>query len=166
MTSSAAVPPAGYPLSRGEWLRVQRQARGWSVPEMRVRLRQAAREAGDVLPGNECLGVMIRRWEKDSGGVSERYRLHYCGAFGIPLDGFGSAPPPADAIRRAAAPAAAAAAAVAAVPGRERALDVDERAELAGLRRQCAALTARHESLLRDLIGWAYKAMLADGDVT
>jgi hypothetical protein len=108
---------------------------------------------------------MIRRWEKDSGGVSERYRLHYCRAFGIALEGFGTAPPPADAIRRALAPVAAAAPA-AAVPGRERALDVDERAELARLRRQCAALTARHESLLRDLIGWAYKAMLADGDVT
>ncbi len=56
------------------------------------RLREAAKFAGDVLPGKECLGVMIRRWEKDSGGVSERYRLHYCKAFQIPLDQFGHSP--------------------------------------------------------------------------
>ncbi len=58
---------------------------------MRRQLREAAKTAGDTLPGNECLGVMIRRWEKDSGGVSERYRMHYCKAFQIPLDEFGTA---------------------------------------------------------------------------
>ncbi len=84
--------PAGAPRSRGQWLRQQRQSRGWSVPEMRRHLREAAREAGDTLPGNECLGVMIRRWEKDDGGVSERYRMHYCRAFKIPFEEFGTAP--------------------------------------------------------------------------
>ncbi len=82
----------GAPASRGQWLRQQRQSRGWSVPEMRRHLREAAREAGDTLPGNECLGVMIRRWEKDDGGVSERYRMHYCRAFRIPFEEFGTAP--------------------------------------------------------------------------
>ncbi|HET9898834.1 MAG TPA: hypothetical protein VFQ44_28255 [Streptosporangiaceae bacterium] len=59
---------------------------------MRRHLREAARDAGDTLPGNECLGVMIRRWEKDDGGVSERYRMHYCRAFKIPFEEFGTAP--------------------------------------------------------------------------
>ncbi len=59
---------------------------------MRRHLREAARESGDTLPGNECLGVMIRRWEKDDGGVSERYRMHYCRAFKIPFEKFGTAP--------------------------------------------------------------------------
>ncbi len=63
---------------------------------MRRRLRKAAQSAGDTLPGNECLGVMIRRWEKGTGGVSERYRLHYCKAFQIPIDQFGYSRPAAE----------------------------------------------------------------------
>ncbi len=76
----------------GEWLRKQRQARGWNVPEMCRQLRQAAVDAGDKLPANECLTTMIRRWE-NGGGVSERYRLHYCRALGLALEEFGTAPP-------------------------------------------------------------------------
>ena len=76
----------------GEWLRKQRQARGWNVPEMCRQLRQAARPAGDKLPSNQCLNTMVRRWEKDVGGVSERYRLHYCKAFSLAPDEFGIAP--------------------------------------------------------------------------
>ncbi len=84
---------ASSPYSKGQWLRQHRQSRGWSVPEMRRHLREAAGEVGDTLPGNECLGVMIRRWEKDDGGgVSERYRMHYCRAFKVPFEQFGSAP--------------------------------------------------------------------------
>ncbi len=75
--------------AHGEWLRTQRQARGWSVPEMRRRLREAAKEAGDSLPTNDCLSVMIHRWEDDRSGISERYRLHFCKAFKIPIDEFG-----------------------------------------------------------------------------
>ncbi len=59
---------------------------------MRRHLREAAKDSDDRLPGNECLGVMIRRWEKGEGGISERYRMHYCKAFGVPFDEFGSAP--------------------------------------------------------------------------
>ena len=58
-------------------------------------LRQAAAKAGDKLPSNECLKTMIRRWEQDNGGVSERYRLHFCKALGVPADQFGTAAIPA-----------------------------------------------------------------------
>jgi hypothetical protein len=61
---------------------------------MRRRLREAARQADDKLPGNDCLTVMIYRWEENRSGISERYRLHYCRALGIPPAAFGKAPPP------------------------------------------------------------------------
>jgi transcriptional regulator with XRE-family HTH domain len=78
---------------KGNELRRQRLARGWSVVEMRRRLRAAARAAGDNLPDDECLSGMIRRWERDTNGMSERYRLHYCRALGVSYSEFsGSAP--------------------------------------------------------------------------
>ena len=81
----------GYRLSEmlGAWLREQRRSRGWDVPQM---ARQIARAAGDnrgALPSKECLLVYIRRWERGGVGVSERYMLLYCGAFGITPDQFG-----------------------------------------------------------------------------
>ncbi|HUD35299.1 MAG TPA: hypothetical protein VMR14_00275 [Streptosporangiaceae bacterium] len=79
--------------AQGEWLRKQRQARSWNVAEMSRRLRAAARDADDSLPGNDCLTTMIRRWEKGKTGVSERYRLHYCRAFDLAPDEFGAPPP-------------------------------------------------------------------------
>jgi len=82
----------------GQWLREQRQARGWGATETARRLRAAARSAGDKLPDNHCLIVMIYRWEDDRSGISERYRLHYCRALGIPPAEFGARepePPPA-----------------------------------------------------------------------
>ena len=60
----------------GQWLREQRQARGWGATETARRLRAAARSAGDKLPDNHCLIVMIYRWEDDRSVISERYRLH------------------------------------------------------------------------------------------
>jgi len=60
---------------------------------MRQELRGAARAAGDNLPDNECLSGMIRRWERGDNGMSERYRMHYCRAFGISHDEFSAAPP-------------------------------------------------------------------------
>jgi hypothetical protein len=74
----------------GEWLRKQRQSRGWNVPEMCRQLRQAAGAVADKLPGNDCLTTMIRRWE-NGAGVSERYRLHYCRAFRLRPDEFADA---------------------------------------------------------------------------
>src|SRR5260370_8839570 len=76
----------------GAWLRAQRHARGWTVPEMRRHLRDAARAAGDTLPSNDCLSVMIRRWESDRSGISERYRLHFSRMLQVTLDDFGQAP--------------------------------------------------------------------------
>ncbi len=76
----------------GDWLRAQRHARGWTVPDMRRHLRDAARAAGDTLPSNDCLSVMIRRWESDRSGISERYRLHFCRMLQITMDQFGYDP--------------------------------------------------------------------------
>jgi hypothetical protein len=75
-----AVPKVG-----GGWLREQRQARRWDVPEMARRLADAAQDGRGDLPDHECLVRYIRRWESGSG-VSERYRLLYARAFGLPGD--------------------------------------------------------------------------------
>lgn len=87
MSATGKVEPS---RAHGEWLRTQRQARGWSVVEMRRRLRDAANQAGDTLPANDCLAVMIHRWEDDRSGISERYRLHFCKAFQIAIEDFGT----------------------------------------------------------------------------
>jgi len=80
------------------WLRQERRARGWSAMEMGRRLCEAAKASGDkTIPGNEAMRRNIRRWESGRGGVSERYILHYCKAFGIPPQTFGPAPAPQDA---------------------------------------------------------------------
>ena len=63
---------------------------------MRQQLRAAARAAGDSLPDNEYLSGMIRRWERGDNGMSERYRLHYCRAYGISPDEFSVAGPAAE----------------------------------------------------------------------
>jgi hypothetical protein len=79
------------------WLRQQRQAHGWPVPEMARRLREAAKHSGDkTVPGNDAMCRNIRRWESaksGNNGVSERYKLHYCKALGIPLAQFGPSRP-------------------------------------------------------------------------
>ena len=73
------------PTVDGRWLREQRQARRWDVPEMARRLADAARDTRGDLPDHECLVRYIRRWESGSG-MSERYRLLYAKAFGLPGD--------------------------------------------------------------------------------
>src|ERR1035438_6262145 len=76
------------------WLRQQRQAHGWPVPEMARRLRAAAKDTGDTaVPANDAMCRNTRRWESGHGGVSERYKLHYCEALGIPLMQFGPGQP-------------------------------------------------------------------------
>jgi hypothetical protein len=73
----------------GSWLRAQRQARSWDVPEM---ARQLARASGDTratLPDRESLAAYIRRWERNANGITERYRLLYCVALSIKPDQFG-----------------------------------------------------------------------------
>ncbi|MGH3410079.1 MAG: hypothetical protein ACRDRJ_47425 [Streptosporangiaceae bacterium] len=72
-----------------EWLRQQREDRGWPKAEMARRLVQAGREAGDTaIP--ELSGMLhnIHRWERE-GGISERHKLHYCRALGIHPSQFG-----------------------------------------------------------------------------
>ena len=75
----------------GAWLRQQREARGWACPEMARRLIEAARASGDIsVPGVGTLARSIYRWERGTVGPSERYRLYYCQAFGIPAADFGN----------------------------------------------------------------------------
>lgn len=96
--NARARPVPGKPVAAGAagepggWLRRQRQAHGWAVPEMARQLREVARQAGDHLPEREMLTGMIRRWERGFG-VSERYRLHYCRVFGLPPEQYGTAEP-------------------------------------------------------------------------
>ncbi len=63
---------------------------------MRQQLRAVARSTGDCLPDNECLSGMIRRWERGDNGMSERYQMHYCRAFGISHEEFSAARPAAE----------------------------------------------------------------------
>lgn len=81
----------------GQWLRAERQARGWDIQQMVGRLRKAAAVAGDKAPGKDSLVVMVHRWENNRSGVSERYRLLYCTAFQIPASQFGLTTAPATA---------------------------------------------------------------------
>jgi hypothetical protein len=79
------------------WLCQERRERGWSVMEMGRRLCEAARASGDnTVPGKQAMCRNVRRWESGHGGVSERYMLHYCKAFGIQPQAFGPALAPGD----------------------------------------------------------------------
>ena len=72
------------------WLREQRLAHGWSVAEMGRQLQQAAKVTGDhTVPRTAILATYVRRWEAGKIGLTERYRLHYCTALGIPPTQFG-----------------------------------------------------------------------------
>jgi hypothetical protein len=74
----------------GEWLRRQRQARAWSRPEMARQLIRAARARDDTsMPCIDNICHNIYRWERGTVGLTERYKLYYCVAFGISADEFG-----------------------------------------------------------------------------
>jgi hypothetical protein len=67
----------------GAWLRRERESRGWDRPEMARQLIAAARSRGvGHMPGVKSLTHNIYRWE-GGDGVSQRYLLAYCAAFGI-----------------------------------------------------------------------------------
>jgi hypothetical protein len=67
----------------GAWLRRERESRGWDRPEMARQLIAAVRsKGGGQLPGVTSLTHNIYRWESGDG-VSQRYTLAYCAAFGI-----------------------------------------------------------------------------------
>jgi len=67
--------PEGRP--DGAWLRSQRQAHGWDVPEMARRLAAAAGSNRGGLPDHDGLVHYIRRWERGAIALSERYWLLY-----------------------------------------------------------------------------------------
>jgi transcriptional regulator with XRE-family HTH domain len=76
----------------GAWLRQQREARRWTRLEMARQLIQAGRSKGDTLPGANSMCHNIHRWESGQGGLTERYKLHYCAVLGISPAQFGPAP--------------------------------------------------------------------------
>lgn len=72
------------PRIDGGRLRELRRARGWDVPEMARRLRQAGPDSGP-LPPPDALVRMVRRWEREGLSTSraERYELAYATALGV-----------------------------------------------------------------------------------
>ncbi len=69
----------------GARLRAERRARSWGVSEMARRLRQAAKDLHVDEPDHNNVAAYIgKRWESGRFEVSERYRLLYAHAFGIP----------------------------------------------------------------------------------
>jgi len=72
------------PGADGDALRSQRRSHGWDVPEMARRLRRAAGD--DPLPEHGDLVRMIRRWERGTYRLSERYELLYAAALGVRPD--------------------------------------------------------------------------------
>jgi hypothetical protein len=78
----------------GAWLRQQREARRWTRLEMARQLIQAGRSKGDTLPGADSMCHNIHRWERGQGGLTERYKLHYCTVLGISPAQFGTDPDP------------------------------------------------------------------------
>ena len=65
----------------GQHLRAEREKRGWTRLVMAKKLREAADRPADV-PCLDHLMSNIYRWERGRGGVSERYQVMYCRAFG------------------------------------------------------------------------------------
>lgn len=61
------------PCIDGQALRTWRRSLGWDVPELALRLRQAA--AGTPVPAHDSLVRMIRGWEAGRHRMSERYEL-------------------------------------------------------------------------------------------
>jgi transcriptional regulator with XRE-family HTH domain len=67
-------------------IRAERKRRRWDVPEMARQLSLAAGEGRSTLPGHDVLVGYVRRWESARAGISERFRLLYAAALGIPED--------------------------------------------------------------------------------
>jgi hypothetical protein len=57
---------------------------------MARQLIQAGRAKGDTLPGTDSMCHNIHRWERGQGGLTERYKLHYCTVLGITPAQFGA----------------------------------------------------------------------------
>ena len=81
----------------GAWLRGYRQAHGWTNRDMASRIIDAGHAAGDKsMPSLDTMCRNVRRWERGHGSITERYKLHYCRALGLPPTQFGTAPPAPD----------------------------------------------------------------------
>lgn len=77
----------------GAWLRGHRQARGWTNRDMASRIIDAGQAVGDKsMPSLDTMCRNVRRWERGHGSITERYKLHYCRALGIPPAQFGTVP--------------------------------------------------------------------------
>ena len=73
------------PGELGPWLRGQREIRGWVRTEMAKRLIKAGQAAGDrSMPSLESMCHNLYRWERGTDNPSERYKLYYSHALGIP----------------------------------------------------------------------------------
>lgn len=68
-------------------IRAERKARGWSAAAMARELRDAADgRTQDELPQLALLVDYVRRWERGTVGITERYRMLYAAAFGVTED--------------------------------------------------------------------------------
>lgn len=74
-------------------IRTERKKRGWDKPEMVRRLTHAAGDARQSLPDHDSLMTYVKRWERGTVGISERYRMLYAAAFGLPEDDLFAQPP-------------------------------------------------------------------------
>ena len=76
-------------IELGTWLRVQREARGWSRADMARRLIAARKAGDDATSSPENLRHSIYRWERGLAGISRPHQRLICRAFGIAPAGFG-----------------------------------------------------------------------------
>jgi transcriptional regulator with XRE-family HTH domain len=84
------IPAVTGEMPLNVWLRRQRETRGWTKRDTARRLVHAGKDAGDTaVPGVDEMCRYIHRWERGGNGPTERYRLYYCTAFGIPPSAFG-----------------------------------------------------------------------------
>jgi len=75
----------------GAWLRRQREARAWARSEMARELIKVANSNGHTsIPGVDTLSRYVCRWESGAVGLTDRYKLYYCQAFGISSADFGA----------------------------------------------------------------------------
>ena len=78
------------PPDLSHWLRQQREHRSWTRNELARRLIRTAQVSGDTaMPAATDVAANIYRWERGTVNPSDRYRLYYCHALGIPPGRFG-----------------------------------------------------------------------------
>ena len=77
---------ADVPRAWAARIRDERRARGWDKPEMARHLALAAGAGRASLPSSDSLLTYVKRWERGATGISERYRMLYASALGVPED--------------------------------------------------------------------------------